>query len=477
MKRQPLGQAEKWCLRATFVSGALLIAAPIWWNRHNDDVVVAFPLVTMPSPNARDYFQAAAQKTVCDRQIEYSMRDYVAPDEFPVLPKTLLPTSPQNGPAPSAAKMPTQKRAYTADEKRRLLQFNAPALKTLRDGFAYHFLQPPAFKDTTPGGSWTDFRAQRHLSSLLRLKSQLQQAHGDWSGALQSSLDGMRLGTDIRRGGTTICSIMSAAIESETRRAAWPTLAHLTAPQAKNAQLRLQKLQDDRAPLWANLEQEKWVTQAQMLQAFRDSNWRKMLSTDPSRNQEIGFRTSWQRAFASKQEVIDATARYYDTEIAKAHLSYPKQLAQNAKPDELVANIVANYLNYSNDGQDAIAQQAQSTLLLTALALQRFKIERGVFPQKLGELVPRYLKKVPLDAFSDGQTLRYKLQPIRCISAFRQVPTGKMIANVNAPPAYTTRNEKRSVTVKPPQIPETKTQIEYSMWPYTLYSIGFRACS
>ena len=44
---------------------------------------------------------------------------------------------------------------------------------------------------------------------------------------------------------------------------------------------------------------------------------------------------------------------------------------------------------------------------LTALALRAYKLEHNVYPTKLQELVPNYLKQVPADPFG-GEALRYK---------------------------------------------------------------------
>jgi len=42
----------------------------------------------------------------------------------------------------------------------------------------------------------------------------------------------------------------------------------------------------------------------------------------------------------------------------------------------------------------------------TALAIEQYRIQRGTFPDKLDDLVPKFLTALPLDPF-DGQQLRY----------------------------------------------------------------------
>ena len=53
------------------------------------------------------------------------------------------------------------------------------------------------------------------------------------------------------------------------------------------------------------------------------------------------------------------------------------------------------------------SQQALVACAATALAVERFRAANGHWPDRLDELVPAYLKLVPLDPY-DGQRLRFK---------------------------------------------------------------------
>jgi hypothetical protein len=53
--------------------------------------------------------------------------------------------------------------------------------------------------------------------------------------------------------------------------------------------------------------------------------------------------------------------------------------------------------------------EAGRRLLVTAIALKRFHLQNGAYPTNLNELVPNYLKQMPLD-FMDGKPLRYRLR-------------------------------------------------------------------
>jgi len=53
--------------------------------------------------------------------------------------------------------------------------------------------------------------------------------------------------------------------------------------------------------------------------------------------------------------------------------------------------------------------EIQHRLMLTAIALHRYRLAEGRFPNDLNALVPRYLKEVPTDLM-DGKPLRYELE-------------------------------------------------------------------
>lgn len=68
--------------------------------------------------------------------------------------------------------------------------------------------------------------------------------------------------------------------------------------------------------------------------------------------------------------------------------------------------------SYQGLGSGILARAAETEslrrLLITALALERHHRGHGAYPNSLSELVPQFLKAVPID-FADGRTLRYRL--------------------------------------------------------------------
>jgi hypothetical protein len=58
----------------------------------------------------------------------------------------------------------------------------------------------------------------------------------------------------------------------------------------------------------------------------------------------------------------------------------------------------------------AAESEARRRILITALALERYRGRHGAYPATLAALAPEFVKTVPVD-FMDGQPLRYRLTP------------------------------------------------------------------
>jgi hypothetical protein len=58
----------------------------------------------------------------------------------------------------------------------------------------------------------------------------------------------------------------------------------------------------------------------------------------------------------------------------------------------------------------AVYTQVQKEMAVTAIALHRYRLQSGRFPDTLTSLVPKFLPALPRDDM-DGKTLRYRLQP------------------------------------------------------------------
>jgi hypothetical protein len=113
----------------------------------------------------------------------------------------------------------------------------------------------------------------------------------------------------------------------------------------------------------------------------------------------------WRRSYA-------ASYLHYLTQLIELAKPSPDGLRQRAGEVAAARAALPTALMKCGAGLDQmIARERESwALLLTAsaaLAAERFRQQRGRWPESLGELTPEYLKMAPADPF-DGQPLRYR---------------------------------------------------------------------
>ena len=99
---------------------------------------------------------------------------------------------------------------------------------------------------------------------------------------------------------------------------------------------------------------------------------------------------------------------YMNRCVADASQPYAAHLAETPHPTDLYNGLISTY--YAKARTLEVDAETQNALLLTALALQAYKLEQGRYPMTLGALVPVYLKELPSDPFALSSALSYKLQ-------------------------------------------------------------------
>lgn len=85
----------------------------------------------------------------------------------------------------------------------------------------------------------------------------------------------------------------------------------------------------------------------------------------------------------------------------------------------------------------AIDSGVKRVLVLTGIALERYRLKHGTIPRKLEALVPEFLPEVPKDIY-DGQPLRYQVLPDGAAHVWSIWPSGKNEAGM--PSRYHPKN-------------------------------------
>jgi hypothetical protein len=86
---------------------------------------------------------------------------------------------------------------------------------------------------------------------------------------------------------------------------------------------------------------------------------------------------------------------------------------RSTSPSRVLSMMNSRQLAVSAQGQGrgvaarAAEAEARRRLVITAIALERYRVRHGSYPKALADLAPELLKSVPID-FVDGQPLRYR---------------------------------------------------------------------
>jgi hypothetical protein len=66
--------------------------------------------------------------------------------------------------------------------------------------------------------------------------------------------------------------------------------------------------------------------------------------------------------------------------------------------------------NWRRVFENVMRQETQRSLMIAAIALQRYQLRHGKFPPDLDSLAPEFLATVPVD-YMNGQPLHYRVEP------------------------------------------------------------------
>jgi hypothetical protein len=368
--------------RVGYFIAILLLAAFGWRIWSNITPEVTIPETKLPSPNAFDSYQAGAQ----------AIND----------PKWLASIVQSEEPVPA--------------EVESFIQKNANALALARAGLLHQYHHPPvrSFDQKSE-----ELLGMKNLAHLFLLEAQMKKARSDWTGASQNYLEVIRLGEDLSRGSPLIFRLVSMAITAMGTRQLTGIIDQLSADAAKNASRVVQQTMGRRVPMTETLQEEKWTVQASLLELFRKPNWRLRLAPPAGVDGNVlgpeEEATEWEKAvrFAitfpyTKHEVLDAYTRYMDGWISRVSDSFSLRAEPFLDAGPFNSGLALPSLAMRRMLTRDTYFESQFGLLTVSLALRAYKLEKGGYPNKLVELIPDYLERIPDDPFDPRKALRYK---------------------------------------------------------------------
>lgn len=337
------------------VLAAVLVGGWLGVRQWNANPIVAIPTPRMPSPNALDFYVRAARSLSNQKEID------------------------------AQVKHPFSSEFAQQASRRAIVAANASALATVRQGFAYAYLNPPA---RSINDEFPYYGQERELARLLAIEAQVKQEQGDWGGAMDSDMDAVRLGADVPHGGVIMSDLVGIACQALGRRRLWDMVGHLTAPQARQAARHLEAIQARRVSLADVLQEEKWFGQSTMMRLVSNPKWKA-----------IDF---WH----SKRASMNNYTRYMDVAITSARKPYASGHQDPPMPTDLMSNLLVPVITAARPKHTD--NETQNALLITAFALRAYRLEHGSYPESLAPLAPRYLAHVPDDPFALSSPVRYR---------------------------------------------------------------------
>ena len=374
-------KAEKRFIASTLLLIGLLFGTLLWWGRINELPDYKIPSPALPSPNAFDtYLQAT-----------FLMAPVIKPAVDPIIDGEEI-TDPKE-----------QAKRYSLARRDAWLQQNAGAFATLRQGLKQQYQQPAA---RSYSAVFPYYARYRELARRLVIESKTHQMHGNFGAASSSALDTMQFGIQVPRGGSLIAMLVGAAIETIGRHQLSDVLPQLNAAECKNAARRLEKIRAQLWPFRETVREVKWGDQASLLELMKQPDWEQQITAGFTGN-PTNIVALWRLRFTGKRRVMDNYTDFMDKSIAETSKPYA-QMRDVPVPDDAVSQIFVS--GFVNSRFNATRTEGGSALVLVALALRAYKLEQGIYPDKLDTLMPNYLQKIPADPFGNGENLRYKKQ-------------------------------------------------------------------
>ena len=236
-------------------------------------------------------------------------------------------------------------RSKDAAQLRESVEKNANALALVRSGLTKQCRVPVVYNEAYVTNLLNELAACKQLAFAFTAEGRLAEQTKRTNDALRIYLDLVKFGKECGRGGVLISKLVSLNCEALGTQELRRLSAGLSASDTQNLLEALTRIQSNEESLESWLEPEKvWSRTAY-------KNWRYALA-----------RWTMRRTMRAAEQ--KATDKYY-------------------------------------------LQQTELRLLRADLALRLYRLEKGAYPNRLEDLVPRYLDSVPIDPFSN-QPLVYR---------------------------------------------------------------------
>ena len=246
----------------------------------------------------------------------------------------------------------------------------------------------------------------RSLAKSLYAKSACQAEGGDHFGAAQSAIDAIQLGINMEVNSGVVDALSGMVCESYGRRALGTQIAYLSAPQAAQLARRLESILAKR-PKYSQIMAGEKIAFAYGAEVQVRDGLQKSISqpdaSNPNRYPAWQARLLLPLSNAITRLGIQSIHEGIDGVLPGADTPWPSRVVLTPASDDATGKLVAK-LQGSRFFYERSKTMANQCLI--RLALHAHRKATGAYPQKLEEIVPRYLTGVPADTFA-AAPMRY----------------------------------------------------------------------
>ena len=306
---------------------------------------------------------------------------------------------------------------WTDGDYEAFVKSNAPALAELRMGLTKQCVWPPLRCTIDMPEVFPVYARDRELARTLLSMAMYYERKREYGQAVDSQLDCVEMGTVIPRGGPFIGDMVGAAIVAIGCHKLEGNLERLNPSDLAHAAARIERIQKKIAPYSEIVLEEGYCSASNYAEMFADPETRSemmnplewphlMDAVHPSLSRSFApdFMQGARLAFANKTGLINQMLDYCKASAVECRKPYTGT-SSVPKPQGPLMDMLPDFA--INGRLPHLRTETTIALIQTGIALRRFNADQKHYPARLDDLVPGYLKAVPIDPFGVGKPLRY----------------------------------------------------------------------
>jgi hypothetical protein len=282
-----------------------------------------------------------------------------------------------------------------------------PVLDEIRATFRLDWRAPPELGLAGIGSSIPNYAGFRECARCFAAETNVARRQGDYSTAMQRSLDSMELGAKLPRGGALITRLVGRACHGLGFSQVERIVPQLPAVAIPNALDRVRRVRMEWPPMSETWESARVQTLSMWTDLFVD------LQRQPLREQFDNLRSlqeqptllgTVQLALTPRRVTLANLERYYQRRIAESKKPFRQRVPAHSGPWSGESDPV----DEPEHSWKLEFAQTELAILEVALAVQLYRLEHGRCPADLRAIGRRWLPVVPADQWD--QPIAYRLR-------------------------------------------------------------------